>query len=438
MNIDSANLIAMLPNKKSLDGDVSVFPENGATLDDFSNALKGQKMLLSEMSVQVELLGQAQVISVPQSIESSQDSGDLQKSMDAQDELVALLEKYLPISGTGSKKSENPGIDLTLLTLTEGLKAQDSGDLQKSIDTQDGLVALLEKHLPVSGTGPKKSENPAIDATLLNLTEGLKAIAPDINPDDILSTQDMSPAMALNVLAPVTPMPEDVKLNVSVDNVVTEGSLQKVTILRQANQSEQGTSLQLPENLDPTKQTLTLEKQSSLLGLEKTVPEVNTELPQVYNRPIDNRTDSLAIPKPLTHPSWSRDLGEQIIWMNNKGLATAEIKLNPEHLGPISVRIDVNQEHQATIMFTAQHAETRDTIEASISKLREMLATQQLNLVNVNISQNSNPDHGRPQPQSFHKTSENHGQNGENIDDPREKSEQGQVVVNKGLLNIYA
>jgi len=219
--------------------------------------------------------------------------------------------------------------------------------------------------------------------------------------------------------------------------VASEVYLQKETVLRQSIQSEQGFNLQSLENAETTKQPLTLEKQSTLLGLEKATPEVTTELLQTY-RPIDNRTESPAIAKPLTHPGWSKDLGEQIIWMNNKDIAVAEIKLNPLHLGPISVRIDVNQEHQATIMFTAQHAETKEAIEASIPKLREMLATQQLNLVNVNISQNSSPDHGRPQSQPFQKTPENHEQNVESINDTIEKSGLGQVVVGKGLLSIYA
>jgi flagellar hook-length control protein FliK len=385
MNIEGVNLVSMSPAKKPIEGDAALaLPENGTTPEDFANALRGQKKLLSEANGQAELLGQLQDMSVPQIVDSSHDSGDLQKSTDAQNELVALLEKYLPVSNTGYK--------------------------------ENGI--------------------PDIEATLLALTDGLKAIAPGIT-EDVTATQDMSSAMALNGLTFVKPIPEDAKLNTSGENVASEVSLQKATALRQSIQDGQGFNLQSLENAEPPKQALTLEKQASLLGLEKAVPEVATELPPVY-RPIDNRTDGPAIPKPLTHPGWSKDLGEQIIWMNNKELATAEIKLNPVHLGPISVRIDVNQEHQATIMFTAQHAETKEAIEASIPKLREMLATQQLNLVNVNISQNSSPDHGRPQPQPFQKTPENHEQNVESINDTIEKSELGQVVVSKGLLSIYA
>ena len=385
MNIEGASLVSRSPAKKAMEGDSLSLPENSATPEDFANALRGQKKLLNEANGQAELPAQLQDMSVPQTIDSSHNSGDLQKSTAAQNELVALLEKYLPVSNTDYKENVAPDIE----------------------------------------------------ATLFALTDGLKAIAPGITPEDVTATQDMSSAMALNGLTFVKPMPEEAKLNTSGENVASEVYLQKETVLRQSIQSEQGFNLQSLENAETTKQPLTLEKQSTLLGLEKATPEVTTELLQTY-RPIDNRTESPAIAKPLTHPGWSKDLGEQIIWMNNKDIAVAEIKLNPLHLGPISVRIDVNQEHQATIMFTAQHAETKEAIEASIPKLREMLATQQLNLVNVNISQNSSPDHGRPQSQPFQKTPENHEQNVESINDTIEKSGLGQVVVGKGLLSIYA
>jgi flagellar hook-length control protein FliK len=213
--------------------------------------------------------------------------------------------------------------------------------------------------------------------------------------------------------------------------------LQKDTALRQPIQDGQGLNLQSIENAGSSKTTLEPDNQPSLPGLEKAMPGVTTDMLPAY-RPIDNRADNPAITKPLAHPGWSEDLGEQILWMNNKAIPAAELKLNPAHLGPISVRIDVNQD-QATIMFTAQHAEVKEAIEASIPKLREMLVTQQINLVNVNISQNSTPDQGRPQSQTFSKkTPGNHEQGSDGVTETMGKIEPGQVVVSKGLLSLYA
>ena len=69
-----------------------------------------------------------------------------------------------------------------------------------------------------------------------------------------------------------------------------------------------------------------------------------------------------------------------------------------------------------------------------------MLGTQQLNLINVNVSQNSTSDQGQSQSsyQSFSKTSENREQGIEVVTNPTEKIEPDKIIVNKGLLSIYA
>ena len=116
----------------------------------------------------------------------------------------------------------------------------------------------------------------------------------------------------------------------------------------------------------------------------------------------DTKVDVPAMTKPISHPEWNQDMGERIVWMTNRGISSAEIKMNPQNMGPITVRIDMNQD-QATIAFTAQNSEVRTALEASIPKLREMLSSQQVTLAEVNVSQqstsNSN-DSGRSQQQT--------------------------------------
>jgi flagellar hook-length control protein FliK len=244
--------------------------------------------------------------------------------------------------------------------------------------------------------------------------------------------------MALNGLSFAKPLlPEATQLNMTgKDEVVLGESPQKETVLPQLLTDKQGVNLSVVKNADPAEKTLAIEKQASLLGIEKKAPDVSATMVQ-FHSPVDNRTDSPAITKPLSHPDWSKDLGEQIVWMNTKALSAAEIRLNPAHLGPLSVRIDVNQD-QATVMFTAQNAGVKEAIEASIPKLREMLATQQLNLVNVTISQNSTSDQRRPHYQNFTQTPENNEQGIDGVVGITDKIEHNRVVVNKGLLSIYA
>lgn len=381
MNIEGVNLLSLLSGNSRIEGVQSPL-ENGAIPEDFANALMGQIGLLSETNGLAELPGQLQGMAMPQNMD------DLLKNKVDDKELVALFEKYLPIA-----------------------------------DKKNGTAGL--------------NEDVGLEATLLALADALKSTTPSIAPDAVAAAaQGMVGAMALNGLPFAKPLPDGAKLGTPVEDVRSGDFLQKETTLRQSIQDGQGFNLQSLENAGLAKKTLATEKQSSLLGLDKAMPGITADILPTY-RPIDNRTDSPAITKPLTHPGWSNDLGEQILWMNNKAIPVAELRLNPAHLGPISVRIDVNQD-QATILFTAQHAEVKEAIEASIPKLREMLATQQINLVNVNISQNSTPDQGRPQPQPFSKMPGNHEQGSEGATETMEKIEPDQVVVSKGLLSLYA
>jgi flagellar hook-length control protein FliK len=326
------------------------------------------------------------------------------------------------LSGTNGQ-AELPG-------QSQAIDQPDTSGLLESTDGQNGLAALLENYLPLSNA--EKEHGPAgIAAALLASADGQVAIAPSIPPADVTAIQDMGSAMAAAGLAAVRLVPEGAGLNVAGANRAPDVSVQKETVLGQPIQNDGGLNLQPVDNAGPVKQALT-----PLIGLEQAAPQLTAEMPATQ-KPADNRAESLALTKPLAHPGWGKDLGEQIIWMNNKEISAAEIKLNPVHLGPISIRIDVSQDNQTSILFTAQHAETKEAIEASIPKLREMLLGQQLNLVNANVSQNSNPNNGRPQSQPFYGAPGNHGPNLESIADASETSEPGQAV-SKGLLSLYA
>jgi Flagellar hook-length control protein len=172
------------------------------------------------------------------------------------------------------------------------------------------------------------------------------------------------------------------------------------------------------------------------------LPRVGADTTPLNRAIIDNKTDIPAITKPLSHPEWSKDLGERIVWMSSRAIPAAEIRLNPEHLGPISVRVNVADE-QATVVFTAQHASTREALEASIPKLREMMGNQQLNLVDVNISPGAASDQGRSQAQNFSQSADGRWQSAaatavNGSDEVEQEIESGQAVVSKGLLSIYA
>jgi flagellar hook-length control protein FliK len=82
---------------------------------------------------------------------------------------------------------------------------------------------------------------------------------------------------------------------------------------------------------------------------------------------------------------WQMDLGTQLVAMIEKGDQSAVINLSPVELGPVQIDVTVH-EGEVSVAFAAQVADTRSAIEASLSRLREMLAGEGLSLTNSNIN----------------------------------------------------
>ena len=84
--------------------------------------------------------------------------------------------------------------------------------------------------------------------------------------------------------------------------------------------------------------------------------------------------------------AWSSELSTQLAWMVDKGHQAASLRLSPEHLGPLEVRIDMH-DGQANVWFGATHADTRAAIEQSLPRLRELFAAQGLALNDAGVFQ---------------------------------------------------
>jgi len=80
-----------------------------------------------------------------------------------------------------------------------------------------------------------------------------------------------------------------------------------------------------------------------------------------------------SIGTPVTEPGWSRDVAAQVQMMASARVQSATLRLSPEHLGPVEVRIDM-QASQINVNFVAAHPDTRSALEQSVPMLRAMLA----------------------------------------------------------------
>ncbi len=97
-------------------------------------------------------------------------------------------------------------------------------------------------------------------------------------------------------------------------------------------------------------------------------------------------TVALPIQVPVGQPGWDSAVGERIQWMVSRNVQQAEIKLTPPDLGPVEIKLSL-QKDQTQVHFIANHAATRDALEAAIPRLREMFGEINLNLASVDVSQ---------------------------------------------------
>lgn len=97
---------------------------------------------------------------------------------------------------------------------------------------------------------------------------------------------------------------------------------------------------------------------------------------------------SLPVTVPVSQPNWGQATGERILWMVSQKLQSAELQLDPPELGPLQVRISV-QNDQVSLSFVSQHAQVREALDQQALRLREMFEGQGLDLVDVDVSDQS-------------------------------------------------
>jgi len=107
--------------------------------------------------------------------------------------------------------------------------------------------------------------------------------------------------------------------------------------------------------------------------------------PAQASGPATSALPTLSVNTPLAQGDWDQALGERIQWMVNRKIQGAQIRLNPAQLGPMEVRIQV-QNDQASIQFSSAHSMVREALEAALPRLRDMFNASGVELVDVDVS----------------------------------------------------
>ncbi|NVK24342.1 MAG: flagellar hook-length control protein FliK [Gammaproteobacteria bacterium] len=79
---------------------------------------------------------------------------------------------------------------------------------------------------------------------------------------------------------------------------------------------------------------------------------------------------------------------QQIGLMLSRNMKSVDIRMDPPELGAMQVRLAVTND-QATVSFVVSNQQTKDALEASLPKLREMLEQQGVELADSNVQQDN-------------------------------------------------
>ena len=129
-------------------------------------------------------------------------------------------------------------------------------------------------------------------------------------------------------------------------------------------------------------------------------------------------------------PEWAGMVAERSAMMAAQKLSFAELQLDPPELGPLQVRVQV-QNDQVSVSFVSGNAGVREALDQTATRLRELCDQQGLNLVDVDVS-----DHSQQQAESdAERGSESGGtpsmEEAEQVDNPLD-------IIAQGGIDYYA
>lgn len=93
---------------------------------------------------------------------------------------------------------------------------------------------------------------------------------------------------------------------------------------------------------------------------------------------------SSSISAPIGSDDFSTETASKILYFVQSGVQSAQLHLNPAHLGPLEVQIRMDG-NQVNVALASIHVETRHALEASLPQLRQMFGEQGITLGDLSV-----------------------------------------------------
>ncbi len=118
---------------------------------------------------------------------------------------------------------------------------------------------------------------------------------------------------------------------------------------------------------------------------------VNSQVPSPSSPSVAVAQLNMTLPMPMDIAKWQASLNEQISLITRQGIQNAEIKLHPEELGSLHIKLAMIDE-KMDLHMTVAHNVVKSVLELALPQLRTSLEEQGITLQQTNISDSSMMD----------------------------------------------
>jgi len=270
-------------------------------------------------------------------------------------------------------------------------------------ETTDGEAAIkmTEQANPLSVLSLADSSDTAVDKKISDVVaSGNKTVVPTISTDTGKSNQtaqgqtNTAELSATSIRADILQALQ--KQGTEGESVATE---KFKSMMQNAGKIPQQSNVVSAEVIASMRQLEPQTERSSATTLSNPLvfsTTTGTAAPPVAAATVGSPAVALDIQPQLNNAAWARVMSSRVVWMAREGVQQAELRLNPAHLGPVEVRLSMQNE-QTSVTFIASNAAARDALEQALPRLRESFIENGLALNHAEVSHQEQSSQGSEQ-----------------------------------------
>jgi flagellar hook-length control protein FliK len=294
-----------------------------------------------------------------------------------------------------------------------GLPVTDNADTGQT----DFLAMLSQLLTPAAGSAATVLTG-AVENALPETGEGASLALDDEDSDELLDLEEFIAGLCPAPVTPQSPSSEGKALAAAIAAIADDTSAFSQDAAAEVAQA-------LMTDTASTDETATLQTGTSITNAQGAPVQLLTPHHQVSGS--QNLLLQHELRAPVGSPAWQDQLGDHLTWMAQNNRDVASLRLNPEHLGPVEVRLSV-RDGETSVWFGAANADTRAALEQSLPRLREMFASQGLSLADAGVFRD--PPREAPTQAALHASA----QPGSDESEPVTRI----AIQHQGLIDTYA